>query len=92
MNTHLTTQIRTAALLDTTPHGPNEPPTCRLHRGIPGHGTEPADPELLAAPAQIIGRRIVGVQLTGGGHTQVNIAMAWSRLKRWATQQERIHQ
>ncbi len=92
MNTHLTTRIRTAALLDTTPHGPNEPPTCWLHQGIGGHGTEPADPELLHAAAQIIGRRIVGVQLASGGHAQVNIAMVRSRLKRWATQQERIHE
>ena len=92
MNTHLITQIRTAALLDTTPHGPNERPACWLHQSIPGHGTEPADPELLDAAAEIIGRRIVGAQLVSGGHAQVNIAMVRSRLKRWAIQQERIHE
>ena len=90
MNTHLITDLRTGALLDTDPHGPNEPPTYWLHQSIPGHGTEPADPELLDAAAQIIGRRIVGAQLASGGHAQVNIAMVRSRLKRWAIQQERI--
>lgn len=92
MNTHLITDLRTAALLDTDPHGPNEPPTYWLHQSITGHGTEPADPELLDAAAEIIGQRIVGVQLASGGHAQVNIAMVRSRLKRWAIQQERIHE
>jgi hypothetical protein len=92
MNTHLITDLRTAAMLDTAPHGPNEPPTCWLHQSIAGHGTEPANPELLDAAAEIIGRRIVGVQLASGGHAQVNIAMVRSRLKRWAIQQERIHE
>lgn len=92
MNAHLIGQLRAAALLDTAPHGPDEPQSCWLHQVITGHGTEPATPELLAAAAQIIGHRIMGTRLAAGGHAQVNIAMVRSRLKRWGIQQERIHE
>ena len=90
MNAHPTAQLRSAALLDTAPHGPDDSPSRWLHQMITGHGTEPASPELLDAAAEITGRRIVGVPLAGGGRAEVNVAMVRSRLKRWAIQQERI--
>ena len=37
--------------------------------------------------AEITGRRIAGLPLTGGGRAQVNVAMVRSRLKRWAIEQ-----
>jgi hypothetical protein len=93
MNANPTAQLRAAALLDTAPHGPDDSPSRWLHQTITGHGTEPASPELLDAAAEITGRRIIGVPLTGGGRAQVNVvAMVRSRLKRWAIQQERIHE
>lgn len=92
VNAHPTAQLRSAALLDTAPHGPDDSPSRWLHQTITGHGTEPASPELLDAAAEITGQRIVGVPLTGGGRAQVNVAMVRSRLKRWAIQQERIHE
>jgi len=92
VNAHPTAQLRTAALLDTAPHGPDDSPSRWLHQTITGHGTEPASPELLDAgrgdhrPAD---RRSAA---DGRRRAQLNVAMVRSRLKRWAIQQERIHE